>query len=70
MAFLILIQKGNHLAEKHLATRIMSLTTAMLTLVMFIYYSTNVTAKMIMKHHAIKLERVKRIFMPCISGVF
>ena len=50
MALLFLIQKGDHLADsgtkKHLATRIVSLTMAMMTLVMFIYYTNDITAKM------------------------
>ena len=47
MALLFFIQKGDHTGdEKHLAIRIMSLTMALLTLVMFIYYSNDITAKM------------------------
>ena len=46
MTYLFLLQQGNHPTRKHLAKRISSLTLSMVTLLVFIYYSNDITAKM------------------------
>ena len=46
MVYLFTIQQGSHTERKNLSIRIMSMTTAMATLLMFIYYGNDITAKM------------------------
>ena len=44
--YLFTIQQGEHPDKKHFGTRIMTLTTAMFTLIVFIYYANDITAEM------------------------
>ena len=46
MVYLFTIQQGSHEGRKNLSIRIMSITTAMVTLLIFIYYGNDITAKM------------------------
>ena len=46
MTYLFLLQQGNHPASKHLAKRILSVTLSMVTLLVFVYYTNDITAKM------------------------
>ena len=45
-AYLFTIQLGEHVHDAYLGTRLLILTTSMLTLLMFIYYTTDITAEM------------------------
>ena len=45
-AYLLTIQQGNHCNVNQLGGRILMLTVSMLTLLMFTYYTTDITAKM------------------------
>ena len=45
--YLYTIQMGSHISQtKNVAIRLLTLTISMLTLVMFVYYNTNITAEM------------------------
>ena len=44
--YLFLLQKGNHPETSHFSKRLLSFTTSILTLLMFIYYSNDITSKM------------------------
>ena len=46
MVYLFTIQQGSHTERKNLSIRIMTMTMAMVTLLMFIYYGNDITAKM------------------------
>ena len=46
MVYLFLLQQGAHPDARHLSRRLLSLTTSMLTLLVFIYYANDITAKM------------------------
>ena len=46
ITYLFLLQQGDHPENRLLAKRILSLTTSLLTLLFFIYYSNDITAKM------------------------
>ena len=45
-SFLFTIQMGEHPDTKYLGTRILTLTTAMLTLLLWVYYNNDITAEM------------------------
>lgn len=45
-AFLFTIQKGEHPNVKHFRTRLLTMTAAMLTLLLFIYFCNDITAEM------------------------
>ena len=46
MTYLFFLQQGEHPQKRHISIRIMSLTLSMVTLVLFIYYANDITAKM------------------------
>ena len=46
ITYLFLLQQGNHPERRLLSTRIISLTTSMVTLLVFIYFSNDITSKM------------------------
>ena len=46
MAFLFLLQSGNHLNDGHSCIRILSITLSLLTLLFFVYYANDITADM------------------------
>ena len=45
-AYLFTIQLGDHVSNRSLAVRLLLLTTSVLTLLMFVYYTTDITAEM------------------------
>ena len=46
MTFLFFLQQGEHTQRRHTSIRIMSLTLSMVTLVLFVYYANELTAKL------------------------
>ena len=46
MTSLFVIQQGSHPQDRHLSVKILSITASMLTLLIFVYYSNDITAKM------------------------
>ena len=46
MVYMFTIQQGSHTERKNLSIRIISMTMALVTLLMFIYYANDITAKM------------------------
>ena len=46
LVFLYALQMGSHITTKHVATRSLTLTMSMLTLLVFTYYTTDITAEM------------------------
>ena len=46
MTSLFVIQQGSHPQERHLSVKLLSITASMLTLLIFVYYSNDITAKM------------------------
>ena len=46
LVYLYVIQLGSHTRAKMLATRLLTMVAAMLTFLIFVYYTTNITAEM------------------------
>ena len=44
--YLFTLQLGDHVSTKYLGTRLLMITASMLTLLMFVYYTTDITAEM------------------------
>ena len=45
-AYLFTIQKGEHLDSRHLGTRVLTVTVALFTLLLFVYFINEITAEM------------------------